>query len=73
MLDSYDRIRDREVLDNQFIAWHAMVGSHMDPKTLPSFKKFTNHEGETKSATIEQREMVLKEAEEYYKLKRASQ
>lgn len=68
MSEAYNRKRDREILDNQFIAYHALIGSHLDPKKIPSFEKFIKKDNSVhKKASEELKIQLLKEAEEYYK------
>lgn len=61
--------RDREVLDVQFVAYHAMVGSHLNPKSLPSFEKFISKidDRPIEKASDEQKERLLAATAEYYK------
>ena len=63
--------RDRQILDNQFIAYHAMIGSHLDPKKIPSFKKFIGEKETIKLASEESKKAFLNEYEEYLKKKKA--
>lgn len=68
MSEAYNRKRDREILDNQFLAYHALIGSHLDAKKIPSFEKFIRKESSAnKKASEELKMQLLKEAEEHYR------
>ena len=50
----------------KFIAWHAMVGSHLNPKAIPDFNSFTGQKKKSSSrATEGQRELFKKAFQEY--------
>ena len=66
-MDYCDRKRDVEVLDTQFIAYHSLVGPHVDPRKIPSFKKFINVE--VKTASSEAKSVFIDEYKEYLKIK----
>lgn len=68
--EAYNRKRDREILDIQFLAYHSLIGSHYDPKKLPTFEKFINknsNESKNLNASQETKELLLKEYAEHYK------
>lgn len=68
-LHAWGNKRDREIFDSQFIAYHAMIGSHLDPNKIPSFNKFINAEEPAKRLSEEAKQAFLREHEEYLKIK----
>lgn len=65
--EAYNRIRDRELIDVKFISYHALIGSHYNPKSLPTFEEFIREGKQKEKATDAQREALLNEAAEYYR------
>lgn len=67
-LHAWGNKEDREVLNSQFIAYHAMIGSHLDPKKIPSFEKFVNKDQKAiKTASNELKSVFRQEYQDYLK------
>lgn len=64
----WDKQQERTTLNTQFIAYHAMIGSHLDPKKIPSFERFINKNAkQIKSASDELKSVFRQEYQEYLK------
>lgn len=71
-LFAYKRVQQRDWEKVRFISYHAMIGSHMDPKRLPkSINSFMNLDidKEVKHVSDAQKEAFLKAMNEYLKNK----
>jgi hypothetical protein len=68
-LNGWENKRQREILDNQYLAYHAMIGPHLDPKKIPSFQKFTNNEEPSVKISQEGKDALLAEYQEYLRIK----
>lgn len=66
----WNKKQDREVFNNQFLAYHSIVGPHLNPKNIPpTFEKFAGGKEDKPKvkATERQKELMLADAAEYYK------
>ena len=61
----FDKKIERETIGIQFIAWHSMIGSHLDPKKIPSFDKFINKKETGKRASEELKAVFFEEYQQY--------
>lgn len=45
---AYHRMQKEKMYHTRFIAYHAMIGSHLDPKRIPSIDKLLPIDGDKK-------------------------
>jgi hypothetical protein len=69
-LFAYNRVQQREWEKIRFMSYHAMTGSHQDPKKLPkSLNQFMNLDLDKRSKSLiteAQKQRFLEVSREYY-------
>jgi len=70
-LFAWKRTQEREWEKVRFLAWHAMTGSHQDPKKMPKtlsqFMKLDLDKKTTPLISEAQKQRFLEVSKEYYK------
>lgn len=70
----HEEKEERREFEMKFLAWHSMIGPHMNPSKIPSFEQFTRKSNAQKSRmTDDQRERFIQSAKEYELKKKAKQ
>lgn len=69
---SYEDREEQREYEMKFLAWYAMAGSHMDPKKIPTFDKFTQKLKTSKSRMTENQRQRMIAATREYELKKKS-
>lgn len=73
-LMAYEDRRGRNEFEMKYLAWHSMIGPHMNPSKIPTFEQFTRKSNaSTTRMTEEQRQRFIQSAKEYELKKKAKQ